>query len=171
VLDAVGREWQLSTVQLDFSLPERFDLHYIDAEGGKKRPVMIHRAVLGSLERFIGILIEHTAGALPLWLAPTQVRLVTVTDRQNEFADVVAKRLRASGFRARADLRNEKLGFKIREAQAAKIPVVAVVGDKEVEAGTVAPRLLGGQQVEPMTIDTFAEWLAERSRIGTGGVP
>jgi threonyl-tRNA synthetase len=171
VLDAVGREWQLSTVQLDFSLPERFDLHYIDAEGAKKRPVMIHRAVLGSLERFLGILIEHTAGALPLWLAPTQVRLVTVTDRQNQFADEVAKKLRAGGFRARADVRNEKLGFKIREAQAAKIPVVAVVGDKEVEAGTVAPRLLGGQQVEPMTIDAFAEWLAERSRIGTGGVP
>jgi threonyl-tRNA synthetase len=171
VLDAVGREWQLSTVQLDFSLPERFDLHYIDAEGAKKRPVMIHRAVLGSLERFLGILIEHTAGALPLWLAPTQVRLVTVTDRQNEFADEVAKKLRAGGFRARADLRNEKLGFKIREAQTAKIPVVAVVGDKEVEAGTVAPRLLGGQQVEPMTIDAFAGWLAERSRIGTGGVP
>jgi threonyl-tRNA synthetase len=171
VLDAVGREWQLSTVQLDFSLPERFDLHYIDGEGAKKRPVMVHRAVLGSLERFLGILIEHTAGALPLWLAPTQVRLVTVTDRQNEFADEVAKKLRAGGFRARADLRNEKLGFKIREAQAAKIPVVAVVGDKEVEAGTVAPRLLGGQQVEPMTIDAFAGWLAERSRIGTGGVP
>jgi threonyl-tRNA synthetase len=131
----------------------------------------VHRAVLGSLERFLGILIEHTAGALPLWLAPTQVRLVTVTDRQNEFADEVAKKLRAGGFRARADLRNEKLGFKIREAQAAKIPVVAVVGDKEVEAGTVAPRLLGGQQVEPMTIDAFAGWLAERSRIGTGGVP
>ncbi len=171
VLDAVGREWQLSTVQLDFSLPERFELHYIDAEGNKKRPVMIHRAVLGSLERFLGILIEHTAGALPLWLAPTQVRLVTVTDRQNDFAGEVAKKLREGGFRARADIRNEKLGFKIREAQAAKIPVVAVVGDKEVEAGTVAPRLLGGQQVEPMTIDTFAGWLAERSRIGTGGVP
>ncbi len=171
VLDVVGREWQLSTVQLDFALPERFDLHYVDAAGDKKRPVMIHRAVLGSLERFLGILIEHTAGALPLWLAPTQVRLVTVTDRQNEFAGEVAERLRREGFRARADLRNEKLGFKIREAQQAKIPVVAVVGDKEVEARTVAPRLLGGEQVEPMTIDAFAEWLRERSRAGDGGVP
>ena len=171
VLDAVGREWQLSTVQLDFSLPERFDLGFVDTEGKQKRPVMIHRAVLGSLERYLGILIEHTAGALPLWLAPCQVRLVTVTDRQNEFADEVARRLRREGFRAKADLRNEKLGFKIREAQAAKIPVVAVIGDKEVEAGTVAPRLLGGEQVEPMTIDAFAVWLQERSRVGNGGVP
>jgi len=171
VLDAVGREWQLSTVQLDFSLPERFDLGYIDGEGKQKRPVMIHRAVLGSLERFLGILIEHTAGALPLWLAPTQVLLVTVTDRQNEFAAEVATKLRRAGFRAKADLRNEKLGFKIREAQAAKVPVVAVVGDKEVEAGTVAPRLRGGAQVEPMTVDAFVAWLQERSRRGDGGVP
>jgi len=171
VLDAVGREWQLSTVQLDFSLPERFDLGFIDSDGKQKRPVMIHRAVLGSLERFLGILIEHTAGALPLWLAPCQVRLVTVTDRQNDFAGEVAARLRREGFRAKADLRNEKLGFKIREAQAAKIPVVAVVGDKEVEAGTVAPRLLGGEQVEPMTIDTFVAWLRERSQVDNGGVP
>ncbi|HEY2775349.1 MAG TPA: threonine--tRNA ligase [Candidatus Binatia bacterium] len=171
VFDAVGREWQLSTVQLDFSLPERFELRYIDSDGKEQRPVMIHRAVLGSLERFLGILIEHTAGALPLWLAPCQVQLVTVTDRQNDFAGQVTNQLRGAGFRARADLRNEKLGFKIREAQAAKIPVVAVVGDKEVEAGTVAPRLRGGAQVEPMTVDAFAAWLAERSRIGDGGVP
>ncbi|MFN2378272.1 MAG: threonine--tRNA ligase [Candidatus Binatia bacterium] len=171
VLDAVGREWQLSTVQLDFSLPERFELEYVDADGRQKRPVMIHRAVLGSLERFLGILLEHTAGALPLWLAPCQVRLVTVTDRQNDFAAEVAARLSREGFRARADLRNEKLGFKIREAQAAKIPVVAVVGDKEVEAGTVAPRLLGGEQVEPMTVEAFAGWLQQRSRAGQGGVP
>jgi threonyl-tRNA synthetase len=171
VLDAVGREWQLSTVQLDFSLPERFELSYIDAEGKARRPVMIHRAVLGSLERFFGILLEHTAGALPLWLAPTQVLLVTVTERQDEFASSVAAKLRSLGLRAKADLRNEKLGFKIREAQAAKIPVVAVVGDKEVEAGTVAPRLRGGTQVDPMTVDTFAAWLQERSRIGDGGVP
>lgn len=171
VLDAVGREWQLSTVQLDFSLPERFELSYVDSEGKPKRPVMIHRAVLGSLERFFGILLEHTAGALPLWLAPTQVLLVTVTERQDEFAAAVAAKLRAAGFRAKADLRNEKLGFKIREAQGQKIPVVAVVGDKEVEAGTVAPRLRGGAQVEPMTVDAFALWLRERSRAGDGGVP
>jgi len=171
VFDAVGREWQLSTVQLDFALPERFDLLYVDADGNRKRPVMIHRAVLGSLERFIGILLEHTAGALPVWLAPCQALLVTVTDRQNEFAAEVATTLRRSGFRARADLRNEKLGFKIREAQAARIPVVAVVGDKEVAAGTVAPRLRGGEQLEPMSVDAFVAWLAERNHAGAGGVP
>jgi len=106
-----------------------------------------------------------------MWLAPTQVRLVTVTDRQNDFASDVASRLRALGIRAKADLRNEKLGFKIREAQTAKVPVVAVVGDKEVEAGTVAPRLRGGAQLDPMSVDAFAAWLQERSRIGDGGVP
>ncbi|HXC50436.1 MAG TPA: threonine--tRNA ligase [Candidatus Limnocylindrales bacterium] len=171
VLDAVGREWQLSTVQLDFSLPERFELSYIDTDGKAKRPVMIHRAVLGSLERFLGILIEHTAGALPLWLAPCQVLLVTVTDRQNEFAAEVTATLKRAGIRARSDLRNEKLGFKIREAQAARIPVVAVVGDKEVAGGTVAPRLRGGEQVDPMTVEEFTGWLRERSRSGVGGVP
>jgi threonyl-tRNA synthetase len=171
IADALGRWWQLGTLQLDYQMPERFDLEYVGADGAEHRPVMIHRAMLGSLERFLGILIEHTAGALPLWLAPCQVQLVTVTDRQNDFAGQVTNQLRGAGFRARADLRNEKLGFKIREAQAAKIPVVAVVGDKEVEAGTVAPRLRGGAQVEPMTVDAFAAWLAERSRIGDGGVP
>jgi threonyl-tRNA synthetase len=171
VLDAVGREWQLSTVQLDFSLPERFGLEYIDSDGKAKRPVMVHRAVLGSLERFLGILIEHTAGALPLWLAPCQVLAVTVTDRQNEFAAEITAALRRAGIRAKADLRNEKLGFKIREAQASRIPVVAVLGDKEVAAGTVAPRLRGGEQVDPMTVEEFTAWLQERSRAGAGGVP
>ncbi len=171
VLDAVRREWQLSTVQLDFSLPERFGLEYVDAGGKARRPVMIHRAVLGSLERFMGILLEHTAGALPMWLAPCQVTLATVTDRQNDYAADVAARLRAKGLRARADLRNEKLGFKIREAQALKIPVVAVVGDKEVAAGNVAPRLRGGEQLETMTVEAFADWLLERSHPGNGGVP
>ena len=171
VLDAVGREWQLSTVQLDFSMPDRFGLEYVDSDGKPKRPVMIHRAVLGSLERFLGILIEHTAGALPVWLAPCQVLLVTVTDRQNDFAAEVTAALRRAGLRAKSDLRNEKLGFKIREAQAARIPVVAVVGDKEVAAGTVAPRLRGGEQVDPMSVEDFTEWLRERSRTGAGGVP
>jgi len=171
VLDAVRREWQLSTVQLDFSMPERFGLEYVDAAGKPCRPVMIHRAVLGSLERFLGILLEHTAGALPVWLAPCQVTLATVTERQNDYANEVAARLRGKGLRARADLRNEKLGFKIREAQALKIPVVAVIGDKEVAAGNVAPRLRGGQQLETMTVEAFADWLLERSHPGNGGVP
>jgi len=132
--------------------------------------VMIHRAVLGSVERFIGILLEHTAGALPLWLAPTQVRFVTVTDKHNPYAVEAASKLKAQGIRVGADTRNEKLGFKIRQAQQSKIPVVAVVGDKEMEEGTVAPRLRGGRQLEPMSLEEFAGWIAERNSPGGGGV-
>ena len=169
VLDAMRREWQLSTVQLDFFLPERFELNYVDSSGGTERPVMVHRAVLGSLERFLGILIEHTGGAFPLWLAPTQVRFVTVTDRHNDYAADAAKRMKAAGVRAKADLRNEKLGFKIREAQKAKIPVMAVVGDREVEEGTVAPRMRDGRQLDPMPLDAFAGWLLDQARTDNGG--
>jgi len=171
VLDAMKREWQLSTAQLDFSMPERFELNYIDSSGEQSRPVMIHRAILGSLERFIGILIEHTGGSFPLWLAPCQVKIVTVTDRQNEYAAEVEKALRARGIRARADLRNEKLGFKIREARQAKIPVTAVVGDREVEEGAVAPRLRDGSQPGAMPLDAFAEWIIESAEPSKGGVP
>ena len=171
VLDAMGREWQLSTVQLDFSMPERFDLAFIGSDGAEARPVMIHRAILGSLERFIAILLEHTAGALPLWLAPCQVRLVTVTDRHNEYAADVAGRLSREGIRAKADLRNEKLGFKIREAQQSKIPVVAVVGDREMESGSVAPRLRDGSKLEAMEVGNFIDWLRERLEPGNGGAP
>ena len=171
VLDAMGREWQLSTVQLDFSMPERFDLAFIGRDGAEARPVMIHRAILGSLERFIAILLEHTAGALPLWLAPCQVRLVTVTDRHNEYAADVVSRLKREGVRAKADLRNEKLGFKIREAQQSKIPVVAVVGDREMESGSVAPRLRDGSKLDAMEVGSFIDWLHERLESGNGGVP
>lgn len=171
VLDAMKREWQLSTAQLDFSMPERFGLNYVDSSGGQERPVMIHRAILGSLERFIGILIEHTGGALPLWLAPTQVRLVTVTDRQNEYAAAAEAQLRKLGIRAHADLRNEKLGFKIREARNARVPITAVIGDREVEEGTVAPRLRDGSQPGAMPLDDFADWVVERAVPNNGGVP
>lgn len=171
VLDAMKREWQLSTVQLDFSLPERFELEFISSSGAAERPVMIHRAILGSLERFFAILLEHTGGLLPLWLAPCQVKLVTVTDNQNDYAARVEAQLREQGIRARADLRNEKLGFKIREAQQAKVPVIAVVGDREVEAGEVAPRLRNGEQMDPMTLEAFALWMGEHSKPGDGGVP
>ncbi len=172
VLDAMRREWQLSTAQLDFSMPERFDLKFVDNTGGEQRPVMVHRAILGSLERFIAILIEHTGGALPLWLAPCQVKIVTVTDRQNEYAAEVAASLKESGFRAFADLRNEKLGFKIREAQQAKIPVVIVVGDREVEDKSLSPRLRDGEQLDAMTMEEFTGWLSQRSRPqNQGGVP
>jgi threonyl-tRNA synthetase len=171
VLDAMKREWQLSTAQLDFSMPERFELNYIDSAGSEKRPVMIHRAILGSLERFIAILIEHTGGAMPLWLAPGQVRLVTVTDRQNDYAAETANRLREHGIRARADLRNEKLGFKIREAQQSKVPVIGVIGDRELENGTVAPRLRDGSQRDALSVDELAAWILEHSQPGDGGVP
>jgi threonyl-tRNA synthetase len=171
VLDAMKREWQLSTAQLDFSMPERFELAFVDSSGSEQRPVMIHRAILGSLERFIGILIEHTGGAFPLWLAPQQVRLVTVTDRQNEYASSVEKELKARGVRARADIRNEKLGFKIREAQQAKVPVIGVIGDRELEEGTVAPRLRDGTQLDAMSVDAFAQWLDDNARPGDGGSP
>ncbi|HUK41678.1 MAG TPA: threonine--tRNA ligase, partial [Candidatus Acidoferrales bacterium] len=133
VLDALRREWQLATIQLDFFMPERFDLFYTSAAGSEERPVMIHRALLGSIERFMGILIEHCAGAFPLWLAPVQVRILTVTDNQKGYAKGVFEKLRESGLRVEFDERNEKLGYKIREAQLAKIPYAAVIGDKEVQ--------------------------------------
>lgn len=147
LLDCIGREWQCSTIQCDFTLPERFDLVYAGPDGERHRPVMVHRAVMGSLERFIGVLIEHYAGALPTWLAPEQARLLTVTDSQNAFAREARAALRAAGLRAEADTRNEKLGFKVREAQVAKVPFILVVGDKEVEAGGVNVRLRAGENL------------------------
>jgi threonyl-tRNA synthetase len=147
LLDCLGREWQCSTIQCDFTLPERFDLVYVGADGERHRPVMVHRAIMGSLERFIGVLMEQYAGALPTWLHPVQARLLNVTDAQLSFAGEALKQLMAAGFRAEADLRNEKLGFKVREAQMQKIPYILVVGDKEVEAGGVNVRLRSGENV------------------------
>ena len=154
LLDCIGREWQCSTIQCDFTLPERFDLVYAGQDGERHRPVMVHRAIMGSLERFIGVLIEHYAGALPVWLAPEQARLLTVTDAQNDFALKARDVLRAAGIRVEADVRNEKLGFKVREAQVAKIPYMLVIGDKEVEAGGVNVRLRTG---ENLGLKSFAE--------------
>ncbi len=165
-LDALKRPWQLSTVQLDFgALPERFDLSYVTPEGSMERPVMIHRAILGTIERFMGIYIEHCAGAFPLWLAPLQVRVLTLTERQEAYGRTVADRLLAAGFRAEVDDRNEKLGFKIREAQLEKIPYMLVVGDKEAANGTVAPRSRAGGNIEPMPLAAFIERLTEESRL------
>jgi len=155
VLDALKREWQLATIQLDFFMPERFDLFYTSAGGSEERPVMIHRALLGSIERFMGILIEHCAGAFPLWLAPVQVRILTVTDNQKEYAKRVFEMLRDSGLRVELDERNEKLGYKIREAQLAKIPYAVVIGDKEVQNQTIAPRRRGGENIPPLTVGDF----------------
>ena len=153
LVDAIGREWQVPTVQLDFQLPERFDLTYMGEDGKHHRTVMIHRAILGSIERFFGILIEHYAGAFPLWLAPAQARVMTITDRQREYASRVGERLLAAGVRAETDLRNEKISYKIREAQSEKIPYMLVVGDREVAAGRVAVRLRSGKDLGPMPID------------------
>jgi threonyl-tRNA synthetase len=159
VLDALRREWQLATIQLDFFLPERFDLHYTSAGGSEERPVMIHRAVLGSIERFMGILIEHCAGAFPLWIAPVQVRILTVTDDQKDYGGEVFSALRDAGVRVELDDRNEKLGYKIREAQLAKIPYALVIGDKEVQSRTVSPRRRGGENLPPSSTVEFIERL------------
>jgi len=141
VHDAIGREWQLATIQLDFNLPERFDLSYVDSDGASKRPVMIHRAVLGSLERFFGVMLEHFAGDLPPWLAPEQVRLLPITDGETEYAAEVAAELGRHGVRVSVDGRNEKLGYKIREGETAKVPYLLVVGPREAEQRTVSLRL------------------------------
>jgi threonyl-tRNA synthetase len=159
VLDALRRSWQLATIQLDFFLPERFDLVYTSPGGSEERPVMIHRALLGSIERFMGILIEHCAGAFPLWLAPVQARILTVTDDHREYAMKVFEQLKDAGWRAELDSRNEKLGYKIREAQLAKIPYAIVIGAKEVEAQTVAPRRRGGENLAPLSVNDFIDRL------------
>ena len=159
LLDCIGREWQCSTIQCDFTLPERFDLVYAGQDGERHRPVMVHRAIMGSLERFIGVLIEHFAGALPTWLAPEQARLLTVTDAQNAFAKEAEAELRAHGIRVEADTRNEKLGFKVREAQVAKVPYILVIGDKEVEAGGVNVRLRTGENLGLKSLAEVVEML------------
>lgn len=141
--DCLSRSWQCGTIQLDFSMPERFELEYIGSDGEKHRPVMIHRAVLGSLERFIGLLIEQYAGDFPLWLAPVQVRVLAITDQQNEFAQQVQEHLLAESIRAEVDLRNEKIGRKIREAEIEKVPVMLIIGKREAEENSVAMRLKG----------------------------
>ncbi len=159
VLDALRRGWQLATIQLDFFLPQRFELVYTSAAGSDERPVMIHRALLGSIERFMGILIEHCAGAFPLWIAPVQVKILTVTDDHKDYAKRIYEELRRYGWRVELDTRNEKLGYKIREAQLAKIPYAIVIGDKEVQAQTVSPRRRGGENLAPMSVSEFAERL------------
>ncbi len=152
--DSLGRTWQCGTIQLDMQMPERFDLTYVGPDGEKHRPVMIHRVIFGSIERFIGILTEHFAGAFPLWLSPVQVKVLTITDRSDEYAQTIMAKLEEAGLRGEADLRNEKIGFKIREAQAEKVPYMLVLGDKEVESGTVAVRKRGGEQMN-MALDEF----------------
>lgn len=159
--DCLGRLWQCSTIQVDFTLPDRFDLLYVGEDGERHRPVMVHRAIMGSVERFIGILTEHFAGAFPAWLAPVQARILTVTDNHNEFARKCEAALAAAGLRVELDLRNEKLGFKVREAQMEKIPYALVIGDQEVEEGCVNVRLRGGDNLGKMTVEAFADLLKQ----------
>jgi len=163
--DALGRAWQCATIQCDFTLPERFDLTYVGADGERHRPVMLHRVVLGSLERFLGVLVEHFAGAFPVWLAPVQAILLPITDRVHDYAQEVAQKLRAADLRVDIDLRPETLRYKIREAQLQKIPYMIVVGDREAEKRTISPRLRDGTELKDLEIDTFVNRLKQESRI------
>ncbi len=164
IRDSLDRSWQCSTIQVDFNLPERFNVTFTGKDSQPHAPIMVHRALLGSLERFFGVLIEHYAGAFPMWLAPVQATVVTVADRHNEWAKEVVARLKAAGVRAEADLRNEKLGKKIREAQLQKIPYMLVVGDQEVEDRTVNPRTRKGLQLDAMSVDDFISMAGEECR-------
>jgi threonyl-tRNA synthetase len=155
--DAIGRQWQCGTIQVDFSMPERLDAEYVGEDGARHRPVMLHRAIVGSLERFIGILIEESAGALPAWLAPVQVAVLNITDAQADYVRSVAKTLQNQGLRVNLDLRNEKITYKIREHSMQKLPYLIVVGDKEMAAGTVAVRARGGQDLGVMSLDAFVQ--------------
>jgi len=171
VHDAIGRPWQLGTVQLDYQLPQRFELEYVAADGSSARPVMIHRAMLGSVERFLGILIEHTAGAFPLWLAPVQVAVLPVSEKVEEFAGGLARRLGEAGVRTELDESSEKLGYKIRRAELAKVPYMVVVGEKEAAAGTVSVRPKGGKEVRDLPVEGFLAWIAARARDRSEALP
>ncbi len=166
--DSLGRTWQCGTIQLDMQLPERFELEYVGEDGLKHRPVMIHRVVLGSIERFIGVITEHFAGAFPLWLAPVQVKVLPVTERAHDYANSLNAKLNDLGMRSEADCRSEKLGYKIREAQLQKIPYMLVVGDRDMENGTVSVRTRKGDDLGAMTMDAFIakcqEEIASRSK-------
>ena len=159
--DALKRKWQCATIQCDFTLPERFDLNYIGADGEKHRPVMLHRVILGAIERFMGVLIEHYAGAFPVWLSPTQCVLLTVTDKHIPYAQTVHERLIEAGIRSEKYFENEKLGYKIRQAQMQKMPYMLVIGDKEMEAGTVSPRARDGQNLGAMPVEQFIAFVQE----------
>ncbi len=172
--DALDRKWQCATIQCDFTLPDRFDLTYVGADGHRHRPVMVHRVILGAVERFMGVLIEHYAGAFPLWLSPVQATIVTVTDSQVDFARKVWEELKGMGLRVELDDRNEKLGYKIREAQLQKVPYMLVIGDREVSAVGIAPRRRDGTQLELMSTGDFAALVerecleASKGRVGLG---
>jgi threonyl-tRNA synthetase len=157
ITDAIGRKWQCATIQLDYQMPERFDLKYVGADNAEHRPVVIHRAIFGSFERFIAILIEHYAGAFPLWLAPVQATVLPIADRHAEYAESVRAQLAAAGLRAELDRRQEKIGYKIREAQLQKVPYMLVIGDREAAEGTVAVRSRTGGDQGAKPLQAFVE--------------
>ena len=159
--DALGRTWQCGTVQLDMNLPERFDLSYIGEDGEKHRPIMLHRALVGSIERFMGVLLESTGGNLPLWLSPEPVVVTPISEKFRDYAVEVANRLRDAGVYARADLRDEKVNYKIRELSLAKTPIIAVVGEKEMENKTVTLRRLGVEKQETVSMDEFVSQMRD----------
>ena len=168
IKDQLGRSWQCSTIQVDFNLPERFNVSYTGKDNQEHQPIMIHRALMGSLERFIGVLIEHYGGVFPLWFAPVQARILNITDSQADYCEEVYDRLRKGGVRIEKDLRNEKLNYKIREAQMAKIPYMLIIGDKEKENQTVTLRLRDGKNIADLTIDAFAAKVSEECSEGRG---
>jgi len=165
--DSLGRLWQCGTIQLDFNLPVRLGAEFVDEDNGRKPPVMLHRAILGSMERFIGILIEHHAGAFPIWLAPMQVVLMNISQAQEEYALNVAKSLREAGLRVQLDLRNEKITYKIREHSLQKLPYQLIVGDKEVAGDLVAVRTRGGEDLGQMTIEVLLQRLKIEIKAGS----
>jgi threonyl-tRNA synthetase len=168
IKDQLGRSWQCSTIQVDFNLPERFEMSYTGDDGQEHQPIMIHRALMGSLERFVGVLIEHYAGAFPLWMAPEQARILNITDDQYHYSEAVYDRLRKLNIRVEKDLRNEKLNYKIREAQLMKIPYMVIIGEREKEEGTITIRKRNGENLPPMTPQEFAEMVSRECQEETG---
>ncbi|PIE60759.1 MAG: threonine--tRNA ligase [Desulfobulbus propionicus] len=168
IKDQIGRSWQCSTIQVDFNLPERFTMSYTGEDGAEHQPIMIHRALMGSLERFIGVLIEHYAGAFPLWMAPEQARIMNITDDQSEYCEKVFNQLRQAGIRISKDLRNEKLNYKIREAQMRKISYMLIVGEREKEDGTITVRMRDGKNLPPMLPEQFVEWVQKECEEAKG---
>jgi threonyl-tRNA synthetase len=165
--DSIGRSWQCGTIQVDFMMPQRLDAEYVAEDNTRKVPVMLHRAIVGSMERFIGILIENYAGAMPLWLAPVQVAVLNISEHQAEYASLIAGRLQEAGFRAAADLRNEKITYKIREHSMQKLPYQVIVGDKEVAANMIAVRTRGGGDLGQMSVDAFLARLGSELPAGS----
>ena len=155
VADAIGRRWQLTTIQVDFNLPERFDITYEDMDGTRPRPVMVHRAIFGAMERFVAVLIEHFAGAFPVWLAPVQVAVIPIADRHAAYCESVAERLREAGLRVQVDARGERMNRKIRDAQLQKTPYMLIAGDRDIKAGKVSVRLRTGEDLGALGVDDF----------------